>query len=397
MMPTVDDIASRWVTPTPDLGSHPEDRARAADVGVLAHLADALPRSNSVTVADLVAARTPDFTRAPDPFALFAKEHAEAKRPTRGGKRLRVLSYNTALLSRPYLNMAVRMPEYAIRRTTMPEALFGDGWDILLLQEVWDDVDLELFTRAAARHGYRIWGGTPARHRQHGVVIALRDAIVDDAGPDTRGEGQYHVQYPLEERPGPNIRRGWLSWRFRHARSGLDITAFSTHMTPFPHYWRQRCYQARELGLQARQAPADDLVIVGGDMNGGPYYPSDAWTQPSGRVVTNWWRNAVSYPLLRYYGGLRDAAIEAGMGAALPHEAYTATDHNSLCHRSYAGLEFQSRMDHVLLRDHTARARVSKCELAYTELRDWGTAGRFELSDHYGVGCELKLYARTTA
>ncbi len=390
-LPTIDDLGGRFVANPTDLGTHLSDAALATGTAVLAHLAAAMEDPAGVTAADLAVGRTPPFVRPPDPFDLFARELVKAPHAPSPNHELRVLTYNTALLNRTYLGARVEMPEYAVRREAMPDIVFGDGWDVLLLQEIWDDADLARFEAAAPNHGYRLWGGTTQRHRQHGCAIALKADIVADDGPDTRAEVQYAAQYRLERWPGPNIKRGWLSWRFRHAAAGVACHVFSTHMTAFPQYWRHRSRQARELGLHARTAAPDDVVIVGGDMNAAPYYAADTWTQPSGRLVHNWWRNTTSYALLRHYGQLEDIAIKAGMGATHPHDAYTATDKNSLCHRSYAGLESPARMDHLLLRDHGSHATVLSAARAYVDVMDFGAAGRFELSDHYGVSSVLAL------
>jgi hypothetical protein len=83
----------------------------------------------------------------------------------------------------------------------------------------------------------------------------------------------------------------------------------------------------------------------------------------------------------------------AGWCESCPQDTFTATDCNSLYFRQYGGTEFPARIDHLLLRDPGRRVRVRDSEIVFTEPRDFGSAGRFELSDHYGVSVDIDVSA----
>src|SRR5690606_29976957 len=70
--------------------------------------------------------------------------------------------------------------------------------------------------------------------------------------------------------------------------------------------WQERDVQARALGGRARSHDEDDIVIVGGDLNAGPYYPEDSFGSDGEATLTGWWHNSMMYPLMLHYGGLVD-------------------------------------------------------------------------------------------
>ena len=352
-LPSLAELGARRVRPPGDLGSIPLDRVPLANAPQLAHLAAALasPAAGRLTSTDLLSGRAGDFARGPDPSALFERErraHAALGPARPDAPKLRVLSYNLALLDRAYgWRSRVTMPKLGPRREALPERLLGPRrYDALLLQELWEEEDIARLRDCAARHGYAVWPGTKARRGQHGTAIVVREALL--GGGEIREEGQLQAQYPLEYWPGPKIRRGWLAWRFVHPGLNAPVRLLTTHLTPFPEFWRHRALQARQLGRVVAAAPDDELVVLGGDLNAGPRYPSDKLKTSSGKVIAGWWVNAMSYPIIRHYGDLQDAVV---LGTE-PGDHFTATDQNSLHAHSYAGMEHPSRMDHLLVRDH---------------------------------------------
>lgn len=377
---------ARAVSSPPDLGRHPADDVPLSRSPDLAHIAAALPgRYAHSPVSCLLSARAPRPERGPDPTALFAAEAAGAE-PLASGPIVRVLSYNTALLGRDYLDKRVEMPRLAERRPLLAETLLSKaaGHDILLLQEVWDWADVERFEAVAEREGFVVWAGSREHHEEHGLVVCVRANVIEQQG--WRAEGTYGCQYPLEFSPGPRVRRGWLSWQL--TIGGRDVWLFNTHLAPFPRFWRVRLQQARELGLAVADVAANACVVVGGDMNAAAWYPQDHLATGDGRIVGDWWANAMSYGLLRHYGGLTDAAVRGGLVTAPGEEqGHTATDENTLHAYSYLDTEFPARMDHVLVRGPLA---VRSCRIAYRER----LAAGYELSDHYGVEATLQIAAR---
>lgn len=402
-----------------DLGTWPEDQVKLVDSPALAHLAAAIDGGDALTVADLFHPDRLRFTAAPDPSALLtaqADAHA-ALPPLAAAEPLRVLSYNVGLLSRWYPFTHVGVPHYLERRERSPAQLLGDGWDILLLEEAWELVDVDRFAAEAEARGYAIYSGTPKKHEQHGLIILVREALIGDAAQEF-GEVQFDAQREIEYFPGPGVKRGYLRWSFTHAPTGRRIHLYGTHFTSFAQLFQERDVQARVLGGAASQHPDDDIVIVGGDLNAGPYYPDDSFGVDGGEAVTGWWQNTMMYPLMIHYGGFLDthSALEpahdvermqqllrpfdggrymadplAGRCADIPVDTFTGTDCNAIYFEQYAGTEYPARLDYIFLRDRGAHVRVSESALVYTAPLDFGAAGTFELSDHFGMATTLQI------
>jgi endonuclease/exonuclease/phosphatase family metal-dependent hydrolase len=414
--------------PAPPLGAHKKDQALLAGSRELAHLALALrPPGAAIggligvdpdgpTVLDLLDGPPPAFTAAPNPQFLLTVDRSLGEQRAAAAPSaapLRALSYNTGLLDRRYIGGHVAVPHRTSRREALPKAVLNDGWDVILLQEVWEWEDVARFAAAAEAAGYRWWAGEERRHVQHGVMILVKAALV--SGPEERTEGQFEVQRRIERWPGPNVRRGWLTWTFTHAPTGRRLRVASSHPQAWPQFWRERSLQARQLGLAVADAPDDVIVLLGADLNAAPYYPHDQFGEVKGKPVDQWWRNAITYPLIRHYGDLLDvAALAAPAGdvtamAALPAWApswtrqalggacagvqpgvFSATDCNSLYFASYAGEEYPARLDYLFLRDLQGVVGVHGTGHAYVDPVDLPT-GRHELSDHYGVWAALSI------
>ncbi|MFH1807840.1 MAG: endonuclease/exonuclease/phosphatase family protein [Pseudomonadota bacterium] len=404
-----------------DLDAVEADRAVLAESTVLAYLQAAHDRAD-LRVVDLFRDENLRFARAPDPSELFTERHAEAEAvvPPAVAQKLRVVSYNLGLLDRAkilgFIDRVV-VPELDVRRVAAPDLILGRGDDVVLLQELWELSDLDRFAEAARRHGYRLWGGSVEQHPAHGLAILIREDVLDTQAGEEKQEVSYEVQYDLENFPGPGFRRGYLSWRVTTA-DGLTVHLFNTHTTAFPEHWRVRMAQVRQLGLAVRAVPAEDLVLVGGDFNSGAFYVDDTWTLGDGSTSSGWWNNAVAYPLLLHYGELRDLMVDARpardveLALALPRHAarsletpygvegycdrhagqvFTATDCNSLYFRSYAGQEYPVRMDLLLVRASSRAVYAASVDLIFVEKLEFEDAGRFELSDHYGVAADLRV------
>jgi len=393
-------------------GELPADQVALADSPALAHLARAYPQAG--TVADLFDRDLQPDT-APDPSAWYSHQrNAHVTLPGLwSGTQLRVLSYNVGLLDREYLLGRAFVPHLPERRARQLELLFDDGWDVLILQELWEWHDAQAFARAAEAAGYAHWLGSEDGHSFHGVGLFVRSELIGST--TDQGEVPFDAQRKLEKWPGPGLERAWLEWSFELAGSGETMVVMGTHLTPFVDFWHVRDLQARQLGLRVASLPADAVVLLGGDLNAGPYYSVDSWVNAAGESVDGFWRNASTLPLLAHYGGLVDArvlvnppddvvmgdAVPVGGGASYAETPYgspdfcaehagtwTATDCNSISFASYGGDELPSRMDHVLLRDDGGTVRVREGGLAYAEP---DPQLGYEISDHYGAWVMLTI------
>lgn len=403
----------------PDLGERPEDRVRLADDPRLAHLADALADGAEARVEDLFRGDRAQFADPPDPTALFelqAADHAGLP-PLTAAEPLRVLTFNLGLLDRWYAFTRLVAPQIGPRRDRIPRELLAGDFDVICLQEIWEMEDVDRFAAEAARSGYALYFGSEEEHVQHGLAILVRAALLGDQ-PQTRAEQQFAAQREIEFFPGPWIKRGYLRWSFTHAPTGRRMHVYNTHLTSFPELWHERLAQVRALGGAVDEHVDDDIVLVAGDFNAGPYYPEDSFGEVEGDAVGEWFNNATAYPLMLFYGDLIDthsaltpatdvarmqqlllpfdageyrAAPLAGRCAVIAADAFTGTDCNSLYRAQYLATEYPARLDYVLLRDRGEHVRVLASELLFTDPLDFGAAGRFELSDHYAYATTLQV------
>lgn len=394
-----------------------------ADAPALAHLAAAIDGGDGMKLVDLLADPEPSFARAPDPSDLLAAQASEhqALPPIADGVDLKILTANVGLLDRWYPFTTVGVPEIDHRREYFADILLADGWDVLCLEEVWEDADVDRVRAAAESRGYRVYAGTSAHHQEHGLVIAIRESILDPGAPEVQIERQFENEYDAETFPGPGVRRGYLSWSFGHAASGAKLRVIATHVVAYNQHWRTRTFEARELGLFAATSPSDELVILGGDFNAGPYYPTDVFGEVDGEPVGEWFRNAIMYPVLLHYGEMIDVLAAAGRAtdvaamdaqvdlydaAAWAREAYgdaaacpervgevlTWDWCNDLAFASGGETEWGARLDFIFLRDLKKIARVRDASVVYVDPIQMGDRALY-LSDHFGVATTLRVPA----
>lgn len=405
------------------LGQSEVDATRLADSDNLAHLAAALD-DGELTVQELLErGESLTVSSAPDPTQpLLDTAALDDDRPTTGGVPLRVMTQNVALLDANifwFIDYA-QTPLLDERRDELPGVFLDAEPDILFLQEVWLGEDVDRFAAAAEERGYEAVTGSRQGYND-GLMLLIRSTLLEEGSEVESGLQAYQVQDGLEEFPGPGIKRGYQWARFTHPQLG-PIVVFNTHMQAFPAMWLNRLKQARELGIAIeREATGGELVLVGGDLNAGPYYRDAKWESPDGTVEDSWWSNAFSYPMLLEYGGLtdlavmgrplEDAASDVTLGdtvvndAALaleipgaregfceetPHTTFTASDCNTLYFQQYGGTEYPARLDHLHVRDPEGRVRVLSTELRFTEVSSFDGV-ETEPSDHYGVSVDLMI------
>lgn len=397
----------------PRLGSAPADQAVLATTPALAHLAEQLPPSGPRTVEELVGSGRWSFKGPPDPSAWLESEVQGETPPIEHGVELSVLTYNTGLLDRSYLSGHVAMPEVAHRSKWLPEALLSSGqWDVLLLQEVWEWEQVERFAMAADKYGYAWYAGTKKRHEQHGILMLVKKQLIAETGDQT--EVQFDAQRKIEKWPGPNIKRGYLTWSFEHAPTGRRVRVASAHPQAFPDFWQVRTLQARQLALDLAATDPEATVILGIDLNAGSYYPEDELGLYKGKPVSGWWRNSLTYPLIRHYGGFTDAmgvrsrpgdvaamhtlppyseqwlTVPLGGVCAAQPPVFTGTDCNPLYAANYIGEEYPARLDYVFTRAPADSLRVVEAGRVYDKPLALG--GRQLMgSDHYAVAARLQL------
>lgn len=410
------------LTPPSDLGSMPADAVKLADHPALAHIAAVYEGGPDATVADLFRATT--LSGPPDPTALLVADQAANLSNYNEGVALRVLDYNIALLDAhvfgfiPYKHT----PYLDERRDELPAIILEQGYDIVGLQEVWQPQDLELFLNEAASRGYRAFHGDREAYND-GVLTLIKAELIAPGTEPVLFSEPYEAQDTQEYFPGPHIKRGYVEVEFTHPTLGR-LLVYNTHKLAFPARWPHRMSEARQLGARiTSHVGADGVALVTGDMNAGSYYGSDTWQPPEGELDSGWWENAVSYALLRYYGGLSDLYVRgrpaeeadrdvvlgkkvsdliasAGNGRAdisascadlLFPDGFTASDCNYLYGAQYRDTEMPARMDLVFAADPAGRVYVTGSRNVFTERRSFDGSPDMEPSDHLGVAVDLRV------
>lgn len=379
----------------------------------------ALNGAAGFTVADLYT-KTLTFSATPNPTALLVATQAGDPAAASNAVPVRMLSYNLGLLDATVFGFVTytTSPDLAARQAVIFDLILAEGYDVITFQEIWDSRDVDRLRKVAAASGY--WVATSTRDGfTDGLAIAVKKTFAPAA--TQVGSDRYEDAEPVEFFPANGYVRGFLYARMNAPGIG-SVVVYSTHMAPFPAFWRSRMANARELGLQLSGHTTDDeIVLVGGDMNASPYYRKNDWQLPNGKSEDVWLSNTISYPVLLHYGGLTDmvvrgrsaadAALDVTLGDLVPNDPgpalkipfgvdgycqgtpqtlFTATDCNVLYFEQYAGTEFPARIDHLLTRDPKGRVHVAQTALAFT--KDVAYGGKTgPLSDHYAQSVDLLI------
>lgn len=410
------------------LGGDETDEFKIGDSSATAHLKDALEGGADLTFRDLF--EKGDglvFSDTPNPSELLTATNARDDGFSSAGRApLSVLTYNVAMLDVNIFGFIpyAETPDLETRRRSTPGLIFGRGADVVLLQEVWIDQDLEEFLRTGEDLGYRGFAQDRRTHND-GLAIFIKETAIAGGTTTEFDFGSYGAQSGTEYFPGPGIARGWLSVRFVHPEIG-GIRVYDTHQQAFPENWAGRMKQGRELGIIMRTTPIDedtpdDISIVGGDFNAGPYYKNATWATPEDGEQDRWFHNTLSYPVFLTYGELVDLAIagrpagdaladvtlgdtvvndaetaldipgaEDGWCDRTPSTTFTATDCNTLYFAQYAGTEYPARLDHIFGHDPEGRILTTSSEIVFTEKERFGSVN-VEPSDHFGVEVNLLI------
>lgn len=424
----------------PDVGEHPADQARLTpqDAPWLAHFGTALGETGrDATAGTLFDLEDKSFEAKPNPSAALEAQHARNQKATVSNPvPLSVMSFNVALLDinpadqytagfawgrqftadqKEQRHQTLVSPLLAERRPLLPEKILDTQKDVILLQEVWKPEDVWRFQRAAAERGYLALTN-PRDKTPDGLMVLVKKSIVDSSHPIEQTGFLYPeagVNLGLgalsEEEDLGGLQRGFQKVRFRHKDAGW-MTVANTHTYAMPEHWAARRDELRTFGLMLREAPAGDVVIGGGDLNGGPYYDQDSYRTRDGQDVGSWYKNSLSYwTLLHYADGMdgvlagRPASdVQGDLAAAKPGGdqqpgvwPFTATSTNPLYARQYD--ELPARMDHLVLAG-TRPAKVTSSRLEMTGQLPFTEEGKqvsYPLSDHYGVSVQLEVEKAT--
>ncbi|MFF4172929.1 sphingomyelin phosphodiesterase [Streptomyces sp. NPDC001744] len=302
---------------------------------------------------------------------LASTAPAASAAPAAGTPRLKVLTYNTFLFSKTlYPNWGQDH-----RAKAIPAAPFFQGQDVVVLQEAFDNSASDaLKANAAAQYPYQTpvvgrsrsgWDATGGSYsattpEDGGVTILSKWPIV-------RKE-----QYVYKDACGSD----WYSNK-GFAYTVLDVNGSRVHVVGThaqstdpgcsageAAQVRSRQFKALDAFLDARNIPADEQVVVAGDMN------VDTRTPEYGTM-------------------LADAGL-VGADARTGHPYSFDTELNSIASERYPD-DPREDLDHVLFRAGNARPagwtnHVVLEQSAPWTVTSWGTRSTYtNLSDHYPV------------
>lgn len=390
-----------------ELGAVPEDEVQLSERPTLfGHYLGTLEGAEQMQVRDLYEREQLTFTGAPTPTELLQSQYQSEPPLAPNARTVRLLTYNVGLLDAKLFGLVpyTATPDLEARAPILFERVLAEGYDIIVMQEVWRQVDVERLQAAAEVADYWV-SMTDRSGSTDGLAIAVKKSLTP-AAPEVGGQSYDVPSSGLEFFPAPGLNRGFMWVRFGVEGLGRMV-AYNTHASAFPESYPHRMSNVRQLGLHLSQNTTDDeLVFLGGDMNAGSYYRRNDWTLPDGTVQSVWFANTLSYPLMLHYGELVDLALRGSPSLdaatndirfgdqvpavmdeayceATPDIVFTATDCNALYRQQYEGTEFPARMDILFTKDPKGRVHVTEAPLAFVEPIEYaGKTG--PLSDHYG-------------
>ncbi|MER5729084.1 sphingomyelin phosphodiesterase [Streptomyces sp. NPDC002138] len=304
------------------------------------------------------------LTAAPDASAAPAAEAGGAAAP-----RLNVLTYNTFLMS------TALYPNWGqdIRAREIPKASFFQGHDVVVLQEAFDNGNSDaLKANAAAQYPYQTPVVGRSKDGWDATSGAYSSTTPEDGGvtvlskwPVLRKE-----QYIYKDACGSDW---WSNKGFAYVVlnvNGTKVHVVGTHAQSTDSgckageaaQMRSRQFKNIDAFLDAKNIPADEQVIVTGDMNVDSRSPE-------------------------YASMLADADL-AGADSRTGHPYSFDTATNSIAHYRYP-TDPREDLDYVLYRKGNARPanwnnNVVKEQSAPWTVSSWGTSYTYtNLSDHY--------------
>jgi len=187
--------------------------------------------------------------------------------------RLKVVTYNTALLDAFYYGI----PYFDQRSYILPAKLSDLDADVIFLQEVfYEQGKSRIIDFLAAK--YWAFSGI---YSGHGLVILIKKSLIGNV--DQKVEYLFPTQRTAETIAG--YQKGCLGLKFSITNSKTPIYLVNCHLTGMLDQFEIRESQIQELvhNLLAPifRAP-EGLLVVGGDLNGSPYYNEQSIAQQDG-------------------------------------------------------------------------------------------------------------------
>ncbi len=279
---------------------------------------------------------------------------------------MRVFTYNAGMLSIPLPLISV--PKYKGRAPFLIEKLEGVDFEILSLQEIWNDSERDAITKFADDNQYYVYSGTEKKGKKHGLFILVKKSIV--VGEVKFSEYIYKKQAWYE--PLTGYVKGALRAEFT-LPNGKKMFYLNTHLTAVAKKVRSK--QAQELISTIN--PKGDYIFFSGDLNNNPYMEEQVY-----------------WPLVQHY-----KFLDAHLAKSPKDEGYTYDPTLNSIARNWGAVETsRERIDYLLF--GRTNDKVSYYvrdsgllfteDLPYDECNIKGDACK--LSDHFGVGAWIYLF-----
>ena len=294
-------------------------------------------------------------------YELYQQKYQEAV-------ELRVFSYNAG-----FLNMAlIKVPEYKDRVKFFKATLDGVDFDILCLQEIWNDRERQELQQIASERNYFLYHGSKKNYERHGLVILINKAIAREVHFD---EYIYDKQAWYE--PVSGYVKGALRAHIT-LLNGRTMLLVNTHLTAVANGIRDK--QAQEI-IKNFQIEADYFLLTG-DFNNNPFM-----------------KEQVYWPLVQHFKMLDTFLAQNPQEEGATYDQVT----NPVATKaSPGGNDSSERIDYVLIGRGNAEVAyhvqdsgliftddlpIEKCSISVD-----GQQLPCKLSDHYGVGAWLYLF-----
>ncbi len=188
------------------------------------------------------------------------------------GKRVTVVSYNTLLRG----GGPAWDQDDACRALAIGDRLAASSFDIVALQEAWDDDVDELLGKAGARFPYV--ASAEALDGSSGLVILSRFPLID-----IRAE-PYEAYYGDETWVSFSVRKGWLQ-ATAVLPSGERLVVINTHLDAGDSGGSRRARRAQLRELATAAAASAEPTLLVGDFNVDGFGQTSQAAEPLSRVA----------------------------------------------------------------------------------------------------------------
>ncbi len=288
--------------------------------------------------------------------------------------KLKIGTFNSGMLD----IIGLRVPKYEERVPFLVQEIAYRDFDILFIQELFNDYEQQMLESYALTYGYQFYRGTDENYKKHGMGILIKNSMT--WGEIYFSEFIYTDQVFYEDKV--NFLKGAIMAHFT-LLNGQTISIYNTHLTAtnLPSVGGIRELQTNELIYYITQSQSD-YKLFGGDLNS----EDDTDEEVYRSIVTF----SQSIDLFR---AVNDMDING----------YTYdTKNNNIAKKTITGLFDRERIDYLMLSrtNPTAYYNAESSYLDFTNylpkekcsIRIFFRKKPCQLSDHFGITTVLNLF-----